>query len=279
MIFTCEFPYILHCSYLVLAKHFEIPLLKRLLDLNCIIAHFCKWEKYKVLLWQKEHFEISDLLKIVVCATSKWILAMKSVGKISVCIIIPSGWVLNRSALPVKAVSWWLRWTGGPLPPRVASSSLTLRKVLLLLKIRIKLVQTWAFIMRPPLLESSAHFPNDREFNGLMELLQDRTVSLEEQCSSKRDSVSLFVLPPLSVFCLLCLKSASLNKSYSSKGELLSLFIVGSHWLVVGSCQLVSDPGNVFCHMEQFQNCLSAVTLSGSLCEKDFRQAINFKFS
>lgn len=28
-IFTCEFPYILHCSYLVLAKYFEIPLLKR----------------------------------------------------------------------------------------------------------------------------------------------------------------------------------------------------------------------------------------------------------
>lgn len=42
MIFTSEFPYTLHCSYLVLAKHFEIPLLKRLLDLKCIIVHFCK---------------------------------------------------------------------------------------------------------------------------------------------------------------------------------------------------------------------------------------------
>lgn len=90
-IFTCGFPYTLHHSYLVLAKHFEIPLLQRLLDLKCIIPHFCKQQKYKVLLWQKEHFEILDLLKIAVCPTNKSVLAMKSVGQISVCIIITAG--------------------------------------------------------------------------------------------------------------------------------------------------------------------------------------------
>lgn len=44
-----------------------------------------------MLLWQKEHFEILDLLKIVVCPTSKSVLAMKSVGRISVCIITAAG--------------------------------------------------------------------------------------------------------------------------------------------------------------------------------------------
>lgn len=49
----------------MLAKHSEVPLLKRLLDLKCIIAHFSNRHKSKVLLWQEEHLEILDLLRIV----------------------------------------------------------------------------------------------------------------------------------------------------------------------------------------------------------------------
>lgn len=88
VILTCAFPYILFCSSLVLAKHFAVPLLKRLLDLKCIIAHFCKRQKHKVLPWQKEHFEVLGLLKIVVCPTSKSLLAMKSGGQTPVCVAI-----------------------------------------------------------------------------------------------------------------------------------------------------------------------------------------------
>lgn len=40
-IFTCEFPYLLHCSYLVLAKHFEIPLLKRERETIRSKMHYC----------------------------------------------------------------------------------------------------------------------------------------------------------------------------------------------------------------------------------------------
>lgn len=114
MIFTYAFPYILHCSYLMLAKRFEVPL-RRLLDLKRIAAHFYKLQEYQVLLWQKEYLEILELLKTVASLASKSILAIMSVGQISACIIITAGWVLNRSALPVKAISWWLRLTVAPL--------------------------------------------------------------------------------------------------------------------------------------------------------------------
>lgn len=103
----------MHCSYLMLAKHFEVPQW-RLLDLKCTTACFYKSQKYKVLFWQKEYLEILDLLKTVASLATKSILAIMSVGQISACVIITAGWVLNRSALPVKAISWWLRLTVAP---------------------------------------------------------------------------------------------------------------------------------------------------------------------
>lgn len=38
--------------------------------------------------WQKEHFEMLDLLKIVVCPASKSVLARKSVGQMPVCVAV-----------------------------------------------------------------------------------------------------------------------------------------------------------------------------------------------
>lgn len=68
--------------------------------------------------------------------------------------------------------------------------------------------------------------------------------------------------------CLLCLQSASLDKSDFSKGELLPLLKVGSQGWLVGSYQLALDPGSDLNTWSNF-----AVMLSG-FCEQDLRQAI-----
>lgn len=151
MIFTYEFPYILHCSYLMLAKHFEV-LLWRLLDLKCITAHFYKLQKYKVLFWQTEYLEILDLLKTIASLASKSILAIMSVGQISACVIITAGWVLNRSALPVKSNLLVAQISCSSSLSGFMNSSLSLRKVLLLLMLWIKLIQAWELIMCPSTL-------------------------------------------------------------------------------------------------------------------------------
>lgn len=162
--------------------------------------------------------------------------------------------MLNRSALPVKAIAWWLRLTVGPL---LLWTALLTWEVLLLM-IPIKLIQTRAFVMCPSALHKLCSLSNWLEVERVDEAGAGWEsfpwgAMLPQEGLSLALASLLFLLLFLSFAYLLCLRSALLNKLYSSKGELLSVLIVGSHWLVVGSYQLVSDPGNVFTTWSDFK--------------------------
>ena len=250
----CKYPYILHCRYLVLAKHFEIPLLKRPLDPTCFIAHFCKWQKYEVLLWQTEHFEIPDLLKIVVCLAGKSILALESAGQIPAGTLLATGCEQSGSAWPAKASPRGWDWPQVPCSPELWAAPL--RKVLLSLKTGIKLIQNQAFRMRPTALGQLSSFSRRRDVHRVGEAVvegESLAWGAELQWEGLSTRVSA-VPPPPSVFCLLTLSHIGvLKSSRSSEGELLSLLVAGSHRRAVGSYQLLSDPSNVFTTWNNFK--------------------------
>lgn len=101
----------------------------------------------------------------------------------------------------------------------------------MLLILRIKLIHTWAFIMCPSALGKLCVFPGTGSSVWWRSCCRTRA-SAEQESSTAIDSscIRRFLVPPpfLSSPYLICLKSTSLTKPYSSEGEGLfsALFIV-----------------------------------------------------